>query len=81
MPFTTSLTTSTVVQNTNAGGKQLVRNTLILKRLGYAWFLLMRFLLTWVFPIPKNSVNGGPPVLSTRYLSTYLVNIYILQSL
>ena len=30
-PFTTSLTTSAVVQNSNAGGKQLVRHTLILK--------------------------------------------------
>ena len=31
MPFTTSLTTLAVVQNSNAGGKQLVCHTLILK--------------------------------------------------
>ena len=33
MPFATSLTTSGVVENSNAGGKLLVRHTLILNRI------------------------------------------------
>ena len=36
-----------------------------LKIFSYTWFLLMQYILTWVFPSPKNCVNGRLPVLNT----------------
>ena len=44
-PFTTSLTTSAVVQNSNAGEKQLVRYTLILKSTIYTLIYICLFTL------------------------------------
>ena len=80
-PFTTSLTTSAVVQNSNAVGKQLVRHTLILKSVRESLKIVEDILPKSQQPIKGISFRGNIVGAIINFIQYYTpITTFALQS-